>query len=58
MSFQPTIILFFSTELQPIYLISKQEESVNQNCNLQAINFEAGRSMDVLWQDWRGGDRD
>ena len=33
MPVQPSIILIFSNELQPIYPISKQDASVNLDCN-------------------------
>ena len=35
-TFQRSIILIFSTEMQPIYPISKQEVSMNFDCNFQA----------------------
>ena len=38
MIFQPNIILIFSIEMQPIYPISKQEVSMNRDCNFQAID--------------------
>ena len=42
--FQPGIILIFSIEMQPIYLISRQEVSMNLDCSLQAIEVRHGRS--------------
>ena len=36
-TFQPSIILTFSNEVQPIYPISKQEMLMNLDCNFQAI---------------------
>ena len=42
MTFQPSIILIFSNEIQPIYPISKQEVSMNFDCNFQAIDSRHG----------------
>ena len=44
MPFQPSIILIFSNEMQPIYQISKHEVSMNLDCSLQAIDLKHGRS--------------
>ena len=43
MTFQPSIILIFSNERQPIYPISKQEVAMNLACNYQAIDSWHGR---------------
>ena len=43
MTFQSNIILIFSNEMQPIYPISKQEVSMNLDCNFQAIDSQDGR---------------
>ena len=45
MTFQPSIILIFSIEMQPIYPISKQEVSMNLNCNFQAIDSRRCRLL-------------
>ena len=42
-TFQPNIILIFSIDIQPIYPISKQEVSMNLDCNFQAIDSRHGR---------------
>ena len=42
-TFQRSIILIFSTEMQPIYPISKQEVSMNLDCNFQANDSRHGR---------------
>ena len=39
MTFQPSIILIFSTEMQPIY----SKVSLNLDCNFQAIDSQHGR---------------
>ena len=44
MPFQPSIILIFSNEMQPIYPISKEEVTMNLDCNLQAIDLRHDRS--------------
>ena len=41
--FQPSIILTFSNEMQPIYQICKQEVSMNLDCSLQTIDLRQGR---------------
>ena len=46
-SFQRSIILIFSTEMQPIYPISKQEVSMNLDCNFQANDSRHGRCAGV-----------
>ena len=43
MTFQPNIILIFSIEMQPFYPISKQEVSMNLDCNFQAIDSRHGQ---------------
>ena len=62
MTFQPNIILIFSIEMQPIYPISKQEVSLNLDCNFQAIDSQhcrcaglADGNTDVRSQDWQQG---
>ena len=42
MTFQPSIILNFSNEIQPIYRISKQKVSMNLDCNFQATDSRHG----------------
>ena len=44
MTFQPSIILIFSIDMQPIYPISKQEVSMNLDCNFQPIDSWHWRS--------------
>ena len=43
-TFQRSIILIFSTEMQPFYPIFKQEVSMNLDCNFQANDSRHGRS--------------
>ena len=42
MTFQCSVLIF-STEMQPIYPIYKQEVSMNLDCNFQAIDSRHGR---------------
>ena len=44
MTFKSSVILNFSIEMQPIYPISKQEVSMNLDCNFEAIDSWRGRS--------------